>query len=408
MKLVITGASGFVASALIPRLEACGVALLLVGRDANLISKLWPGRTVCSYADLGHRAKYYDAVLHLAALNLNKVGTWEDFRFANRDHVLETAKSAAVANIPRFINVSTIQALDHDCRSRYAESKRWGAAALAQAGLRLKITNLYLPNIYGSRFTGRLQFLNQLPSAVAKQLFFVASLIKPVVHIDKLAGWLVTELSRPTPQEDVRNEDVILVDDIDKRLAYGAIKRTVDIFSSALFLALFSWLLVAIWLVVKLSSPGPGLFFQQRVGRNQRRFWCVKFRTMYVETPSEATHRVAANYVTPVGRILRRLKLDELPQLWNVLRNEMSLIGPRPCLPEQHPLIEARQRRGVLELTPGISGLAQVNGIDMSEPELLAEIDERYSRLRCLYLDAKIAIATVSGNGGGDRVRHAA
>ncbi len=106
-------------------------------------------------------------------------------------------------------------------------------------------------------------------------------------------------------------------------------------------------------------------------------FTCYKLRTMYSYTPSVGTHEVQLSSVTPIGRRLRRWKLDELPHLWNVLRGDMSLVGPRPCLPIQSELIEKRRQMGVLDFRPGITGLAQVAGVDMSDPERLANIDSR-------------------------------
>jgi lipopolysaccharide/colanic/teichoic acid biosynthesis glycosyltransferase len=123
-------------------------------------------------------------------------------------------------------------------------------------------------------------------------------------------------------------------------------------------------------------------------------------------TPERGSHEIAASAVTPLGRFLRRTKLDELPQIWNILRNEISLVGPRPCLPAQTRLIEERRRRGVLGLKPGISGLAQINGVDMADPERLARLDARYLALQSLMLDLRIILATFRGRGRGDGVRH--
>jgi O-antigen biosynthesis protein WbqP len=131
----------------------------------------------------------------------------------------------------------------------------------------------------------------------------------------------------------------------------------------------------------------------------------VKFRTMRPGTASVATHLAEASAVTPFGRFLRRTKLDELPQLWNVLKGEMSLVGPRPCLPNQEELIAERQKRGVFEVRPGITGLAQVNGIDMSEPARLAEVDERMIRTLTLKDYFRYLVLTLTGKGSGDRVR---
>jgi len=169
-------------------------------------------------------------------------------------------------------------------------------------------------------------------------------------------------------------------------------------------LAAFPFLLVA-GIAIRLSSPGPAVFSQIRVGREGRHFTCYKLRTMALGTKHVGTHEVPAASITPVGKMLRATKLDELPQLWNVLRGEMSLVGPRPCLPVQEELIEERRERGVLTILPGITGLAQVEGIDMSEPRRLAERDADYLSRRSLAFDLKILVWTVLGKGQGDRVR---
>lgn len=147
--------------------------------------------------------------------------------------------------------------------------------------------------------------------------------------------------------------------------------------------------------LIKLSSPGPALFMQQRVGRREKPFRCYKLRTMYRDTASLPTHEVGDAAITPVGRVLRRWKLDELPQIWNVLAGEMSLVGPRPCLPAQHELIARRRALGVHRLRPGITGLAQIRGIDMSNPGRCAETDAEYAARRTLRFDIAILLATV-------------
>jgi len=152
---------------------------------------------------------------------------------------------------------------------------------------------------------------------------------------------------------------------------------------------------------------GAPLFFQTRVGRNQKPFTLVKLRTMRSGTAEVATHLADEAAVTRWGRFLRRSKLDELPQLWNVLKGDMSLVGPRPCLFSQTELIEERAKRGVFAARPGITGLAQISGIDMSTPRLLAETDARMLR----DLDSKAYFAylfkTIAGAGRGDRIRQA-
>ncbi len=152
-------------------------------------------------------------------------------------------------------------------------------------------------------------------------------------------------------------------------------------------------------------DTGSPLFRQKRVGRHQRPFVLVKFRTMKPETASVASHLADAGAITPFGRFLRRTKLDELPQLWNVLKGEMSLVGPRPCLFNQEELIAERVSRGVLEARPGITGLAQVNNIDMSTPRLLAETDQRMLQSLTVVNYFRYILQTVLGKGKGDRIR---
>lgn len=163
--------------------------------------------------------------------------------------------------------------------------------------------------------------------------------------------------------------------------------------------------LMALLYLVGLLDTGVPLFRQARVGRFQKPFTLVKFRTMRPDTQSVATHLANPYAVTPLGAFLRRTKLDELPQLWNVLKGEMSLVGPRPCLFNQTELIEERAARGVFAARPGITGLAQINQIDMSTPGFLAETDARM--LQDLGLSAYFIyiIKTVTGAGRGDRIQ---
>lgn len=169
-------------------------------------------------------------------------------------------------------------------------------------------------------------------------------------------------------------------------------------------LVLGSPVLLAIY-ALGLWDTGSPMFRQVRVGRYQRPFTLVKFRTMRPDTASVASHLADASAITPLGAFLRRTKLDELPQLWNVLRGEMSLVGPRPCLFNQVELINEREQRGVFKVRPGITGLAQVNNIDMSTPKLLAETDSDMLKRLTLSAYFKYIIMTVSGKGSGDGVK---
>lgn len=159
-----------------------------------------------------------------------------------------------------------------------------------------------------------------------------------------------------------------------------------------------------IFLMGMLDSGSP-FFFQIRVGRNQQLFTLVKFRTMARDTQSVGTHLVDSASITRLGQFLRKTKLDELPQLFNVLLGQMSLVGPRPCLPNQTELIEEREKRDVFIARPGITGLAQVNDIDMSTPRKLAQYDRLMIQRLELKLYLKLIFATAVGKGRGDRVR---
>ncbi len=180
--------------------------------------------------------------------------------------------------------------------------------------------------------------------------------------------------------------------------------RLFDLFFSLIGLVVGFPVLVVLY-VIGLFDTGSPLFKQERVGRAQKPFTLVKFRTMKVGAASVATHLADAATITPFGGFLRRTKLDELPQLWNVLKGEMSLVGPRPNLFNQEELIAERAARGVYDVRPGITGLAQVNEIDMSTPELLAETDARMIANRSVGDYFKYILQTVTGRGAGDRVR---
>jgi lipopolysaccharide/colanic/teichoic acid biosynthesis glycosyltransferase len=162
--------------------------------------------------------------------------------------------------------------------------------------------------------------------------------------------------------------------------------------------------LLAIY-VLGLFDTGSPLFRQERVGRHQKPFVLVKFRTMKIDTASVASHLASSASITRMGAFLRKTKLDELPQLWNVLKGEMSLVGPRPGLFNQQELTTERAQRGVFDVRPGITGLAQLSDIDMSTPKLLAETDQRMIRELTLAHYFKYILMTVLGKGAGDRVR---
>jgi len=158
--------------------------------------------------------------------------------------------------------------------------------------------------------------------------------------------------------------------------------------------------------IIGLFDTGSPIFRQVRIGCNKKPFTLVKFRTMKVDTVSVASHLASSASITPFGNFLRKTKLDEFPQLWNVLKGEMSLVGPRPGLFNQQELTEEREAKNVYDVRPGITGEAQVNEIDMSTPKLLAKTDAKMIRELNLANYLKFILQTVTGKGSGDRVKN--
>ena len=157
--------------------------------------------------------------------------------------------------------------------------------------------------------------------------------------------------------------------------------------------------------IIGIFDTGSPIFKQERVGKNKKPFTLYKFRTMNVNAKSVATHLADGSQITKFGAFLRKSKLDELPQLFNVLFGDMSLVGPRPNLFNQIELIEERDKRGVYNVVPGITGLAQINEIDMSTPEKLAIKDAEMIKSLNTTDYFKYIFATVSGKGQGDRIK---
>ena len=206
------------------------------------------------------------------------------------------------------------------------------------------------------------------------------------------------------------------------------VKRGIDVLGSALLLLALSPILAAIALAIKLTSKGPVIFEQERLGQFGAKFKCLKFRTMYTNNDPKIHREYVQNFiagqtkaaesngnepavykltndprVTAIGRFLRKTSLDEFPQFWNVLRGEMSLVGPRPPVSYEFEMYDHWHRRRVLELKPGVTGLWQVNGRSRTCFDDMVRLDLRYSQTWSLWLDLKILLATpfavVAGNG---------
>ncbi len=174
------------------------------------------------------------------------------------------------------------------------------------------------------------------------------------------------------------------------------LKRFFDVLVSVAISIVMALPIVIIASVVRLTSPGPAIYWSERVGKNNILFRMPKFRTMRIDTPAVATHLMSDPelYVTPIGRFLRRTSLDELPQLWSILVGDMSVVGPRPALFNQDDLIVLRTEAGVDKITPGLTGWAQINGRDELPIPVKVQFDIEYLQQRSFWLDLKIIVLT--------------
>jgi O-antigen biosynthesis protein WbqP len=185
-------------------------------------------------------------------------------------------------------------------------------------------------------------------------------------------------------------------------------KRPFDLALAAGILALTAPLFVLCWLAIRLTSPGPALHWSRRIGKDNYLFLMPKFRTMRTDTPQVATHLLThpERYLTTVGRLLRKTSLDELPQLFSVLKGHLSLVGPRPALFNQEDLVALRTQNGVHRMVPGITGWAQVNGRDEMEIPDKVRYDAEYLRSQSLRFDMKILTVTVLKVLKADGIQH--
>lgn len=185
-------------------------------------------------------------------------------------------------------------------------------------------------------------------------------------------------------------------------------KRLFDITFALLLLVIFLLPMMLIAAVIHFTSGPPILFLSKRIGRNNKIFSMPKFRTMHLKTPQKATHLIEnpQEWLIPIGSLLRQTSLDEIPQLWSILRGDMSFVGPRPALFNQDDLIGLRKKTGVDQLTPGLTGWAQINGRDkLSIPDKVA-LDTEYLQQKSLWLDIKILIITLYKAALGFEVNH--
>lgn len=400
MKIIITGATGFVARQTIPYLKQIGADLVLVGRDQKTLQRAYPEMLTCCYETMEKHALNADALLHMAVKNNNNFGELEEFRLANVVFLKEIFERAKRMNIPHFIYISTLHTqLSRMQGSFYARSKLEAEGfLLAQNKGSQKVSILRLATVYGEQFEGKLSILNYIPSSIRSIALDVIKSFRPTLNAKHLAQ-TIFELN------ECNNAKTVFVTDTQRdNTTFKIFARFRDLVFCGLVLIFFWWGLVLIWLSIKLTSSGPGIFDQQRIGQYGQHFTCYKFRTMKKGTIQAGTHEVESDSITKIGSFLRKTKLDELPQIFNILKNELSLIGPRPCLPMQNELIRNRKIRGVFDVKPGITGWAQIQNVDMASPIKLSQLDAEYIALQSIAMELSIILATATGSGQRDKI----
>jgi lipopolysaccharide/colanic/teichoic acid biosynthesis glycosyltransferase len=402
MKIIITGASGRIGTALVPYLQRMGHTLLLAGRDAAALRAAFPDVAACDYSGLKNAAAGYDACINLAARNNDRPGDIAEFRAVNVALIQEIYGACADAGVSHFIHISTFHADDGAAApdDPYAITKREADSwLLAQASVSYSpaLSIIKLPAVYGQNTPGILGKAARLPGFMRTPALAILGALKPIIGVDAVCAHLHRIVT--TGQTGTQ----YLRKPAEPNALFRAFKAMIDWGFAISIIILFFWLFILLYFVIRLTSAGPAIFAQARVGRHGKAFTCYKFRTMIIGTVQAASHEVGQSSITPVGGFLRRTKLDELPQVVNILCGQISLVGPRPCLPVQAELIEQRTQRGVFAVKPGITGWAQIHDIDMSDPARLAKWDESYIAQRGIIREIAIILRTFIGGGRGDR-----
>ena len=399
MKIIITGASGSIGRFLVPYLKERGHELLLVGRNEAHLKRRYPFQSCCGYNHLPTAGEGFDACVHLAVMNNDSKSRIEDFRSANIELLKSVFDGVKSAGCDHFINLTSVHSGDLNRDGPYATSKQEADQWLIeQRNSGIRITSLRLPAVYSQYSKGNLEKINRLPKRLQPAALTFLGALKPFVDMERVSRAINDVICDDKPNE------LTIVNPADNNLVFSMFKKVIDWGFALSILFLFWWLLLVVFVAVKITSKGSAIFVQERVGQRGKIFTCYKFRTMRTGTKQVGTHDLGRDAITNIGTFLRKTKIDELPQVVNILRGELSVVGPRPCLPSQTHLVDERTRLGVTEVLPGITGWAQINDIDMSDPVRLAQADSEYIARRTIPFELSILMRTFFGAGRGDRV----
>lgn len=394
LNILLIGGTGFVGSQLAPILRRRGHHVVLGSRNGDSTQGVIGREGWAAAIDKA------EVIALLSVVNNHVDASVEQFRAVNVDLPLELAELLVGRTQKRLILFGSDHSDSKATFDMYAQSKAELTKHLSEMA-DVAVTMLILSPVHGKDFVRKLGFVDHLPRPLRAMSVTMIGALRPLSHAELIAGAIENARNAPIGKSVFQR----IVDDQDRNLVYRWVTRSLDLaFASAVFV-FFGWLMVILAILIKSSSAGPALFKQKRVGREGQIFSCYKFRTMYIDTPQVATHQVSANSTTAVGKRLRKWKLDELPQIFNILANQMSLVGPRPCLPSQAELVDARRRLGVLAVKPGVTGWSQIQGIDMSDPERLSQCDAEFCARRSIPFYVRIAVLTFLGKGNGDRIR---
>jgi lipopolysaccharide/colanic/teichoic acid biosynthesis glycosyltransferase len=389
MKVVVSGASGFVASEIIPLLVESGHDVLLVSRAPSVLQPSFPSLTILSVDNWYHSARHFDMVLNLVGPTLDPDVICESNEEAYLRATQEIAVRAREVGIRRFIHLSSIHCVELADKSPYTAAKRQAEKIVRQSfGDGCEIYRVGA--VYGHKVYGRRRFLNFLPRGLKPVAQGLLSALTPTTHVQSI----VAAVERDAGAD---SEPRILVADAEASVVYRLWRSSLNLLFLAVVLALLP-LWAFVWVLIVVRDGFPGLFLQDRVGKSGRIFRCVKFRTLVRGTAATGTHLLGEESFTVTGRVLRKMKIDEIPQAINILRGDMHLIGPRPALPGQREVHVSRAFLGISDATPGLTGWAQVNGADMSEPHRLAQLDYDYLGIRSILWDIRIISRTIRKN----------